>query len=77
MTESGGEEYASRAELALHEQLEVVRQEPPHPGRPLGPSVRNTLRWQSAVVIPITTALAIAGGLSAGFRALAGAGRRR
>lgn len=77
MSDHGEEEFASRTEEELHHTLDVVRRDSPGPGRELTSSIVRTLRWQAVLVVPVTAALAIAGGLTSGVRALlASRGRR-
>lgn len=70
MTEPSGAEFASRTEEELHQTLDVVRRDSPRPGAELTPSIVRTLRWQAMLVVPMTTVLAMAGGLVNGARAL-------
>lgn len=74
MNESGdlGPEFATPAEAALHGRLEVVREDPPRGGAHLSNEVGRTLRWQALVIVPMTAALALAGGVADAVRALAG-----
>ena len=76
MTDPDEPEFASRSERGLHEQLEIVRRDPPRPGVGLVGAVQRTLRWQAVIALPLAAAAVLAAGLTAGFRALFGSGRR-
>lgn len=67
-----GPEFATRAEESLHEQLAVVRADPPQPGTDLSREVTQTLRWQALLVVPIAAVASIAGGILDGLRSLLG-----
>ena len=79
MSESDAEaqEFSSAAERDLHGKLEVVRDDPPEAPKDLERRVNRTLRWQRLVVLPLSAAMAFAGGLLGGVRSLAGRGGAR
>lgn len=77
MTDPGEAEFASASEEDLHTKLEVVRRSPPTPVGHVATAITRTLRWQALLVVPVTGALAIAGGLVGGVRVLFGARRKR
>lgn len=66
----GASEFTSPAESSLHGQLAVLREDPPSARGDLTAHVSRTLRWQALLVVPVTAALALAGGVVEGVRAL-------
>jgi hypothetical protein len=63
-------DFESAAEERLDSHLELVRSDPPAPGRSLTRRVFRTLRWQRVLMVPLRAVSAVAQGVLAGVRAL-------
>jgi len=68
-------DFESPAEQRLDSHLEIVRAEPPAPGRSLTRRIFRTLRWQRVLIVPLRAVAAVTSGVLAGVRTLI-AGRR-